>query len=245
MKLGMRGVSVVVASGDSGVASRWPQEGNEDGCLGPRGTVFSPDFPASCPYLTSVGATYLPAGASAAGDEEVAVATFPSGGGFSNIFPRLDYQSAAVASFLADHDPGYPSYDTSGTGAPSDDVTAGGTKLYNRGGRGYPDVAAVGDNIAVVYRGNATTSGGTSASAPIFASLLNRINEERLAAGKSTVGFVNPVLYAHPDMFRDVTVGSNPGCRTDGFQAVSGWDPVTGLGTPNYPAMLEVFMALP
>ena len=67
--------------------------------------------------------------------------------------------------------------------------------LYNRSGRGFPDVSAVGQNImAYVETFPSFSQGGTSASAPIFASLLNRINEVRLAAGKSTVGFVNPVL---------------------------------------------------
>jgi tripeptidyl-peptidase-1 len=74
---------------------------------------------------------------------------------------------------------------------------------------------------------------------------MRQINEERLAAGKSTVGFVNPVLYANPGILNDVTKGSNPGCGTDGFSAVSGWDPATGLGTPNYPKMLKLFMSLP
>jgi tripeptidyl-peptidase-1 len=59
------------------------------------------------------------------------------------------------------------------------------------------------------------------------------------------VGFVNPVLYANPDILNDITKGSNPGCGTDGFSAVTGWDPATGLGTPNYPKMLKLFMSLP
>lgn len=42
-----------------------------------------------------------------------------------------------------------------------------------------------------------------------------------------------------------VVNGSNPGCGTLGFQAVEGWDPATGLGTPNYPKMLELFLSLP
>jgi tripeptidyl-peptidase-1 len=87
--------------------------------------------------------------------------------------------------------------------------------------------------------------GGTSAAAPVFAAILTRINEERLAVGKSTVGFVNPALYAHPEVFNDITQGSNPGCGTQGFSAAKGWDPVTGLGTPNYPEMLDLFMSLP
>jgi tripeptidyl-peptidase-1 len=86
--------------------------------------------------------------------------------------------------------------------------------------------------------------GGTSASAPVFASILNRINEERLAVNKSTVGFVNPVLYANPQILHDITTGTNPGCNTTGFSAATGWDPVTGLGTPNYPEMLKLFLSL-
>ena len=61
-------------------------------------------------------------------------------------------------------------------------------------GRGYPDFAAVGDNVVIINNGAPTLIGGTSASAPVFAAILNRINEERIAAKKSTVGFVNPTL---------------------------------------------------
>lgn len=41
--------------------------------------------------------------------------------------------------------------------------------------------------------------------------------------------------------------GTNFGCNGTavGFKAVSGWDPVTGLGTPNFPKMLEYYMNLP
>jgi tripeptidyl-peptidase I len=68
------------------------------------------------------------------------------------------------------------------------------------------------------------------------------INQELLAAGKSTIGFANPALYSSPSALKDVTVGNNPGCGTDGFEAVEGWDPVTGLGTPNYPALLQLWL---
>lgn len=59
------------------------------------------------------------------------------------------------------------------------------------------------------------------------------------------MGFINPVLYANPSALNDITKGSNPGCGTKGFKAVKGWDPLTGLGTPNYVQLLSVFMALP
>jgi hypothetical protein len=41
---------------------------------------------------------------------------------------------------------------------------------------------------------------------------INRINEERIAAGKSTLGFLNPTLYEHPQILNDITNGTNPGC---------------------------------
>lgn len=80
-------------------------------------------------------------------------------------------------------------------------------------------------------------------------------------AGKGPVGFLNPTLYANPQVLNDITNGTNIGCGVDGFPAVEGWvslqlsqqsdadnvyqDPVTGLGTPNYPKMLELFLSLP
>ena len=105
---------------------------------------------------------------------------------------------------------------------------------------------------------------GTSLASPIFASVVtmvsfikspplikypkltsNQINQERTLANKGPVGFINPTLYQNPVVLNDITNGSNPNCDSDGFAAVQGWDPVTGLGTPNYPRMLELFMRLP
>lgn len=224
MKLGMQGVSILVASGDSGVAGPPGDEGNANGCLGPDGTIFSPDFPATCPYLTTVGATFLPPGADVNKDQETAVTRFASGGGFSNIYPIPSYQAAAVANYFATSPPPYPSYSSTN----NDSFGAGGG-IFNRNGRGYPDVSAVGDNIVIFNMGAPTLIGGTSASSPTFASVLNRINEERIAQGKSTVGFVNPVLYQNPTALHDITVGSNPGCGTNGFSMAKGWDPGESL----------------
>ena len=237
MKLGMQGVSIVVSSGDSGVAGPAGDD-NANGCLGPGGTIFSPDFPATCPYLTIAGATFLPPGADVTKDQEVAVTRFPSGGGFSNIYPIPSYQAAAVANYFANTPPPYPFYSSTN----NDSFGANGG-IYNRNGRGYPDISAVGDNVLIYNMGAPTLIGGTSASAPVFASILNRINEERIAVGKGTVGFVNPTLYAHPEILHDIVTGSNPGCGTNGFSCAAGWDPVTGLGTPNYPAMLKQFLS--
>lgn len=80
---------------------------------------------------------------------------------------------------------------------------------------------------------------------PTFAAVIALINEARLNAGKNPVGFINPVLYAHPEVMNDITIGNNPGCGTNGFNATKGWDPVTGLGTPNYSKLLDLYLSLP
>jgi tripeptidyl-peptidase-1 len=252
MKLGMQGISLIFSSGDAGVGwsdgvctlrvnSTDPNSGPEFE-LSPDGKIFTPTLGSTCPYVTSVGATFLPTGSKAGQDQEVAVTRFQSGGGFGNYFGIPEYQAGAVGNYLdtfqSNHDPkSYKFY----TGQDPADVGANGG-VYNRAGRGYPDVAAVGDNFALYISGVPLLIGGTSLSAPVFASMVNLINEQRLAAGKSTVGFLNPLLYAHPEAFNDITVGSNPGCGTNGFAATEGWDPVTGLGTPNFPRLLDIAM---
>lgn len=59
-----------------------------------------------------------------------------------------------------------------------------------------------------------------------------QLNHELMSKGLAPMGWINPWLYANPQMFTDVTSGSNPYEKCDGFVAAAGWDPVTGLGTP-------------
>ncbi|KAF8173956.1 Pro-kumamolisin, activation domain-containing protein [Mycena galopus ATCC 62051] len=102
--------------------------------------------------------------------------------------------------------------------------------------------------LVIAEKGRFVHTGGTSASAPIFASLIAGVNDARLAEGKSPVGFINPAFYspAFTGAFNDVTVGSNPGCQTEGFPAAPGWDPVNGLGIkPNFEKLKAAFLALP
>lgn len=164
MKLGLQGISFLYASGDSGV-SNYP--GNIDGptgCLGPNLNVFNPTWPGTCPFVTSVGATKVYPGKTVR-DPESAVydpAGFPysvnysSGGGFSNIYPVPSYQKAHIANYFKEHDPSYPYYsalapNTSDRSVLVDIGALAGTTggIYNRIGRGIPDVSANGDNIAV------------------------------------------------------------------------------------------------
>lgn len=144
---------------------------------------------------------------------------------------------------MADHNPGFPAYTTSnGT------IPASGHGVYNKAGRAYPDISAVGDNGVVVTNGKVGRNGGTSMSTPIVTAMFTRINDERLAKGKKPIGFVNPALYNNPAMFNDITIGdmsTNGECDGKGFSCTPGWDPVTGLGTPKYPEMLDYFMSLP
>ncbi|KAL1654284.1 hypothetical protein SLS61_003289 [Didymella pomorum] len=238
MKLALQGVSVIFASGDSGVANRY-NSGYNNSCLNSEygyvdenGTRFSPSFPANCPYITSVGATTLLNSSIYGGEKAVASPNGPlsyySGGGFSSVFPRPSYQDKAVKNYLKKYSPkGY------------------NESIFNSSGRAYPDVSALGLKLATVWLDKTYGIGGTSASAPIFASIINLLNEERLEKGKKPIGFLNQIIYKHPEMFNDVTVGGNPGCGTDGFPASPGWDPVTGQGTPDYNKMRKVFLDLP
>ncbi|KAG5937544.1 hypothetical protein E4U59_004315 [Claviceps monticola] len=249
MKLGLLGISVIVASGDVGVAN---QRGY---CLGPHHDVFVTTNPSGCPYVTSVGSTTLPKGAKL-GDPEIATTQFSSSGGFSNMFPQPPWQANAVGNYLLRHNPNYFAYNTTGNVIPNN--TQG---IYNRGGRAYPDISALGDNGVVVVGGEVGVLGGTSMSAPIVAGIFNRINDERMKLGKGPLGSVNPALYKAYDsklqdpLFNDVVKGDQrlrgpydsryPSiCENSGFSAVPGWDPVSGLGTPKYPEMLEYFVKL-
>jgi kumamolisin len=105
-------------------------------------------------------------------------------------------------------------------------------------GRGVPDVCADADPASgyeVLVDGESTVIGGTSAVAPLWAGLLARINQ---SIGKPA-GYLNPLIYsATADAgtsaaFHDITSGSN-----GGYSAAPGWDPCTGLGSPNGAALL-------
>ena len=112
----------------------------------------------------------------------------------------------------------------------------GGLGLPNR--RGVPDVAADGNpatGVTIILNGKVAVFGGTSVATPIWAGLMGLANQARLAAGKSTLGLLNPRLYrpAPEASFRDITVGNN--C---GFSNEVGYDLVTGWGAPRMNILL-------
>jgi len=229
MKLGARGVTVIVSSGDDGVGNYRVRSGTQN-------CGFNPSFPASAPYVTTIGATQGPED----GFPEVACTSdiggiITTGGGFSEVFARPAYQEQFVEDYI-----------NSGI------IPAGA--VFNKNGRGYPDVSLLGHNWAVVVGGKWVGESGTSASAPAFASMITRVNHARLAAGKSALGFLNKILYGgvNYDVYNDVVEGenncaaghANPVCCPLGFNATVGWDPVTGLGSIRFDRFQEALLAL-
>ncbi|TEB29129.1 subtilisin-like protein [Coprinellus micaceus] len=206
-QIGARGTTLLFSSGDFGVGG-----GDCKTNDGTNQVLFQPSFPASCPWVTTVGGTTKV-------NPEVGV-NF-SGGGFSRYFDQPDYQANAVSGYLGGLGTKY----------------AG---KFNPGGRAYPDVSAQANRFQVVVGGHTMSVGGTSASSPTVAGIFALLNDYRLSLGLGPLGFVNPLLYSlgrngsEFSGFNDIVSGSNPGCGTDGFAAARGWDPITGAGTPSF-----------
>jgi len=105
-------------------------------------------------------------------------------------------------------------------------------------GRGVPDIAMSATDYFTRVHGMEGASGGTSAVAPLMASLIVLLNQ----AKKKNVGFLNPFLYqnAAKGLVKDVTVGTNAiKGKTKGYSAKKGWDACSGLGTPNGSGILN------
>jgi tripeptidyl-peptidase I len=215
-QLGVQGVSLIFSSGDSGVGSDGTCVSNID-----NSTMFLPEFPASCPYVTTVGGTKdFP--------EVVGLDArngYVSGGGFSNYFARPSYQNKVVPAYIKGLDSSFYPY-------------------FNKSGRGYPDIAAQSYHFLTIWNGSLVPLDGTSCAAPTASSVLSLVNDALLAAGKPVLGFLNPWLYKRGyQAFTDVVKGSAVGCNETGldggFPATEGWDAVTGFGTPSFLRILE------
>ena len=218
-QLGARGTSVMFSSGDFGVGAY---------CLtndGKNSTRFNPNFPATCPFVTSVGGTQNTA-------PEIAWNrnNGPSGsGGFSSYFARPQYQKNQVSHYLRNYPDTWKQYES----------------YFDKSGRAYPDVSALADNYTIILDGmDPVLIGGTSAAGPVFSAIVAMLNSDRIEKGKPTLGFLNPWLYsrrvAKAGGLKDITEGRTAGCAaggniTDaGFAAVPGYDLATGLGSPNF-----------
>ncbi|PPQ68887.1 hypothetical protein CVT25_009010 [Psilocybe cyanescens] len=231
-KLGLMGVTVVFSSGDNGVAGSQTEEG----------LIFNPriGFPSSCPYVTSVGATQVNPGARVTDPESACEEVISSGGGFSNYFSIPTYQKNAVENYLKNHRPSY-----------SSDIwnSTGNVRYLSLRSLSNFTTNGFSANYAVVRKvdGRFTRLFGTSAAAPVLGAILTMVNDARITIGKKPIGFINPAIYSDSfrGAFNDITSGQNSGCGVDGYAAVPGWDPVTGLGTPFFPKLVAKWLQLP
>lgn len=94
--------------------------------------------------------------------------------------------------------------------------------------------------------------GGSSASTPVVAGAFSLLNDRLLSEGKSPMGFVNPFLYQaakkYPECFNDLTTGNTncdgKYCCKYGFSGTKSWDPVSGLGSPNFDKLFSFAMKI-
>lgn len=231
-KMATRGRTVIAGSGDAG----WTNVGESGNDISPTDTscgIMRAFYPSLSPYVTSLSSTQV---TSASGAEEVLSVrggrAWTAGGGFSNQTGVQPWQTAAVGAYLSK--------------TPASELPP--QSMWNAYGRGYSDLATVGDNIVCIWRGQFFPLGGTSASGPIMAGLVSLLNDARLNAGMPPLGHLNPRLYAwaatEPTAFNDIVIGRNndgdvqpPGSKfatycPHGFPAATGWDAPTGLGSP-------------
>jgi subtilase family serine protease len=251
MKLALRGITITVSSGDAGAPGR-----TSESCDSSR--PMNPVFPGSSPWVTSVGATVVMddgrIGLSkfnsplclnntcATGHTEYSInydlTGWTAGGGFGMYGTEKTpkWQSKQVQTYFKNN----PNLNKSS---------------FNVNGRGYPDVSAVGHNCPI-YSDSTPDSlspvDGTSCSSPYFAGIVSLLNDHQLGRKKPKLGFANPVFYrmAEDGVFNDITVGynwcteyqccdNNNKTSNFGFLAGKGWDPVSGLGTPNVGKMMD------
>lgn len=197
------------SSGDNGATDYIDQQATK---LSP---VATTSFPADSPWITSVGGTHIITDGITVHESAWSCGSGSqcSGGGFSSFFPEPSYQQTLPASVQG--------------------------QINHR--RGVPDVAGAADpstGLALYFQGQWGLAGGTSASAPLWAGIMAIANQ---MAGHS-LGFINPALYKlatsgqYDQDFRDITTGNNSqhsrGVNVQGYPAVTGWDPITGLGAP-------------
>jgi subtilase family serine protease len=200
-----QGITFFGSSGDNGATDYTDLQATK------LSTSPTTSFPTDEPWVTSTGGTSLRRSQGSTSFSESA--WNGSGGGFSSFFSTPSFQQSLPLAVLQE--------------------------LQHR--RGVPDVSADADpNTGLaIYVGGWQLGGGTSAAAPLWSAITAIANQ---MAGHS-LGFLNPALYklaassTYARDFRDITSGNNStpvgSTLVHGYNAVPGWDPITGLGSPN------------
>jgi tripeptidyl-peptidase-1 len=227
MAMGLRGLSVLFSSGDDGIGNSIMREDPELACR-----QAWPSWPASSPYVTTIGATvltdrYLPAcNANYAYSYHTGKTPhYPSMPEMTQIHVECTGTAETVCTSALG------GVITSGGGFSNvysqpvwqknavDNYLTMSNKIptspdyFNTTGRGYPDISTYGSNYLIYLNGKLTRESGTSASAPVFAAMVTLWNDMRLAYNKPPLGFIAPFLYTigenTPEAFNDIVTGNN------------------------------------
>jgi hypothetical protein len=243
--LALSGLSILVASGDSGASGdHSPPVSATDRCRPEDNPLESNkvnNWPIFSPWVTAVGGTQILATREYPEGTEVVASSLTdggitSGGGFagsnlpSSLYSMPVWQKKFAERYLSENNAstfdGFPTKDTPG---------------FNPMGRAYPDISMYAAKFPILnIDGNVEVTAGTSLSAPIAAAVFTLANQRLLADGYETIGYANPMIYWMgencTDAFKDITVGDIRGGDDGteclwGFPAAPGWDPATGFGS--------------
>jgi subtilase family serine protease len=215
-------ITLLASSGDQGAA--------QPTCDG-SSFFLSASTPASDPLVTGVGATHLaadPHSGAYLGETAWNDSFGASGGGFSTVYRRPNFQEDAVQN----EQRGVPDVAYNG------DVNGGVLTVWSSSGSGA--------NLVFIF-------GGTSAGSPQWAGIIALGNQ--LAGYR--LGFLNKAIYrvgasaSYTRAFHDIVIGNNTFVGTDasgktitilGYNTRRGWDPVTGWGTPDVARLLPLLI---
>lgn len=245
LKISLRGTTLLAASGDAGAPGR-----TNEGCDSER--PINPVFPGSSPYVLSIGGTAVNVDGSQMNYTSPICqnnSCITSSHEFSISFDKVGWTAGGGFDLYGNQTPTWQQEAV--TGYLESGVTLPDSSNFNKYGRAYPDLSAIGHSCPTYINGMLGGVDGTSCSTPVVAGLIAIINHQMWEKHQTRLGFANPMFYylhRHcPDCFQDIVDGYNwcteQTCchnKTDyGFQATKGYDPVTGLGTLNIGRILS------
>jgi hypothetical protein len=241
LKLGLLGYTLVVSSGDAGSKGR-----TDEFCTTNR---LNPDFPASSPFVVSVGATFTVVSNETVNWKSPICSKNNCVSGLDTVPISYDY----VGWTTGGHFSGYANASTWEENFMNEYFNSGvylPNASWNRNGHGVPTVSMNGHSCPVYgVSGQEEFEGidGTSCSAPLFAGFLSFINDYQQMKQRPKIGPVQQLLYLMANTYPNVFMSSGYGytyCTEDTCCGVDGgfqtpktqtkWNPVYGLGEPNF-----------